>query len=235
MTGLTETVRRRRTGGIDRATKTATQNFIRRVTTFSDVDLDRLDGDEQARLVQVVNKATHDLHGHNWERLSSKERKVWETLAEKAAGRPGAFKAERDAASLGERAAALARRAARPKAAKPGGESGLFELLGDYLARNILHAEHVLVFTVVLAQLVRAEPLAPLSRIEGEGENVTLVADRKYGVLGVDHNPEAELLTRWIEPLEHLAVNNLLDVERDGPTYRIKIGSRTRRALWGPS
>jgi hypothetical protein len=168
--------------------------------------------------------------------LSDKEVGRYERLVEKSAGLPrGQFRRDRDEVALRGKAATLARRIARPSRPKPGAEAGLFELLGRDLAEGTLWAEHVLVLAVVLAQLLRAEPLAPGARVEGEGENVTLVVDRRFGILGVDHDPEAELLSRWIEPLEHLSVNDLLDVDRDGPEYRIRIGSRTRRALWGQS
>jgi hypothetical protein len=233
---VSETVRRRRRGGINRDTKTATETFIRRRhTTLRDVNLERLDDGEQAELVGLIQKATADItSGHNFGRLTRKESGRYERLVEKSAALPpGQFRQDRDAVAIRDKAVTLARRIAMPSRPRSGGEAGLFELLGRDLAEGTLWAEHVLVLAVVLAQLLRAEPLAPQARIEGEGENVTLVADRRYGVLGVDHDPEAELLARWIEPLEHLSVNDLLDVDRDGAEYRIKIGSRTRRALWG--
>jgi hypothetical protein len=229
---------RRRRGGVSSDTREATETFIRRRhATLRGVDLGRLDDGEQAELVGLIQKATADItSGHNFGRLTGKETGRYERLVEKSAALPvGQFKRDRDEVALRGKAATLARRIARPSHPRAGAEAGLFELLGRDLAEGTLWAEHVLVLAVVLAQLLRAEPLAPGARVEGEGENVTLVADRRYGILGVDHDPEAGLLTRWIEPLEHLAVNDLLDVERHGGEFRIGLGSRTRRALWGTS
>jgi hypothetical protein len=201
---------------------------------LGDLDVERLGEGARADLVALVEKArAGDGRGRNLEQLTPKEQKRLERLLERLAGLPARhFERGRDVEKLHQRVAALARRAAKPIRPGLGREAGLFELLGRDLSEGTLWAEHVLVLTVVLAQLLRAEPLAPQARIEGEGLDVTLVADRRYGVLGVDHDPEAELLARWIEPLEHLAVNQLLDVDRDGAEYRIKMGGRVRAALW---
>jgi hypothetical protein len=232
---LAEAVRRRR-GGVNAATKEAAETFIRRQTTFRDPDLDRLDDGEQRELVEVIGKATDGIpNGSNFSRLSAKEKARYEQLVEKAAGAPGAFAAERDAAALRGRVAALARRAAKAARPKAGGEAALFEVIGDHLAGNILHAEHVACLAVILAQLQTGKTFAPEARLEGGGDDAILVVHDRFGLVGADRDEYGLIAGRWRDAVQHLHRNGYLALSKQGPEWRIGIGSRTRRALWGRS
>ena len=228
MTGLLT----RRRGGVNRDTKQATENFIKRQTTFTGVDLDRLEDDEQRDLVALIDKATRDiLGGSNLSRLSAKETRRYETLVEKTAGQHGAFAAERDAAALRDKARALARRATRTARPKQGGEASLFETVGDHLARNILHAEHVACLGIVLAQLLDGKTLAPEARIEGGGDDVTLVVHDRFGLIGADRDQHDLVAGRWRDAVQHLHRNNYVTLTKQGPEWRIGLSPRTLKAL----
>jgi hypothetical protein len=233
MSALTRT---RRRSGLNRETRQVVLDFVRRNTTFRGLDLDRLHDGEQRELAQLVHAATVPSGGTNFSQLDKKQRHAYERLTEKLAGQPGAFKAERNANDLRTRASALARRAAKPIRPKPEREVAFLEQIGDHLARNILHAEHAAALAVIVPQLLSGQTYAPGARIEmGEGDAATLVVDKRFGLIGLDRDPKGMLSGGWQDAVRHLSRNGYLRLEESGPEFKIQLGSRTRRALWGTS
>jgi hypothetical protein len=68
-----------------------------------------------------------------------------------------------------------------------------------------------------------------MNRVEGRRDDATLVVDDvKYGILGVP----AHGLENWQQLLEWLERQQFLVIERGrGPTWRIRLGPKTLKAL----
>jgi hypothetical protein len=221
---------RRRRGGIDRDTKRMIEDSIRRTTVFPSVDLKRLSDDEQHELAQLFHEASAPGGGTNFRQLSDKQRRAWEDLVEKTAGQPGAFAAERNANDLRTKAAALARRAARAAVPTPKREQAFLGLLGQDLRYGTIDIEDVAALIAVLAALFDGDGLAPGSSVSG-GD---LLVDRRFGLAPASRDEDG-FLARWESSLKWLSEAEYLAVERNGANYSIRVGTKTREALWGSS
>jgi hypothetical protein len=231
MSGLLAGPRRRR-GAISRDTKEATSVFVKRNTALSGIDLDRLDESELVDLVGLVAKVSDGIpNGHNFSRFSRKEQRQYEGLLEKAAGLArGTFAAERDAAVLRGKAESLARRARRVAIPTAERERSFLGRLGEDLRAGHIHAVDLCLLAAVAGALFNGEGFAPGSSISGSGDSLALTVDRRFGIVGADRDDDG-LLARWEESLEWLGTRQYLDVRRDGPSYSIRLGPSTLKAL----
>jgi hypothetical protein len=111
-------------------------------------------------------------------------------------------------------------------------EAGLIQELGDHLARGYLSADMIGVFMLVCVELERGEAFAPRGRVERDpdGEPV-LVVSRSYG-LTTERMDWRGSLSSWQKGLTHLAKNRWLELDASsGNEYRIRLGSRAKRAM----
>jgi len=188
---------------------------------------DRIDNEEKLRLFELCSQASYG-GGFNTTRLSRRELRTWEKLVEKAAAAPGAFDKAREAGQLAVKVAELATRARkpapRPVLAEEGSVTLPREWVLDFVRDGILQPEDLAVLVFILAMFENGQTLSRGTRFEGD---TLLISD--LGLFDADQDP----MTRfgaWHEALKHLATNNFVDVERFGPTWRVKLGSRSLRA-----
>jgi hypothetical protein len=227
MTGVKEAIRGRRRG-VSTSARESAELFLKQ--RHHGVDIDRLDDDQVRELLDVIDKVKVD-GGTNFKRLSRKERRRFEALTERACLlAPGAFQRERDEANLRDKAAALAKRAAQIAAPTPHREQAFIGQLGEGLREGSIDIEDVATLIAVLAALLEGQGLAPYSTVSG-GE---LVVDRRYGVAPASRD-EIGVLARWQGNLQWLADAGYLEVERNGANYSIRVGAKTRAALWESS
>jgi len=226
MTGLTAALRNRR--GVSNEAREWAELFLKQ--HHHGVAIGRLDDDQVRELCELINKVKVD-GGVNFTALGRKERRRYEQLVERAALlAPGAFQRERDEQALRGKAAALAKRAARLAVPTPQREQGFLGQLGEGLREGTIDIEDVATLIAVLAALLEGQGLAPYSTVSG-GE---LIVDRRYGVAPASRD-EIGVLARWQGNLQWLADAGYLEVERSGSNYSIRVGAKTRAALWESS
>jgi hypothetical protein len=189
---------------------------------------ERLGPGEQLELYELSREACED-GVLSLGRLGKKVRR-WERLVERGADRPGIFEKARADETLRAEIAKVVAEATRPprriRYEEPGAVVLPRQWIFEWLARPapVLWLQHIAVLVFVLAQLENGESLAPGSRIEGSGDDATLVLDPSYG-LGATLDPQ-DRFSRWGKDLDHLARNRLLEVERQGREVRIRRGRR---------
>jgi len=202
------------------------------------VDWKRLDDGEAAELVELTRKGNTPEGFRLAAALSERELRKWEALIEKGAEAPDVFEAARKDADLRADLAQLAARAKRapkrPRFEQRGCVVLPREIVFDWFALTAPPLEigdlGLLVF--VLGQLENGEALTPGGRIEGAGDDTTLIIDDRLG-LGTKADPDARLVGTWRDALAHLGLpeNGLLEVERGGGHVRVKRGRLIREAL----
>jgi hypothetical protein len=226
MSGLAGAVRRRR--GVSTSARESAELFLKQ--RHHGVDIDRLDDDQVRELLDLIDKVKVD-GGVNFKVLGRKERRRYEQLVERAALlAPGAFQRERDEVALRSKAATLAKRAARLAVPTPQREQAFLGQLGEDLREGAIDIEDIAVLIAVLGSLFEGEGSAPGSSVSG-GE---LIVDRRYGVAPASRD-ENGFLSRWEPSLQWLGEAGYLAVERSGPNYSIRVGAKTRAALWEES
>jgi hypothetical protein len=205
--------------------------FTARVDAKAILDLDE---GEQAELVALVAVTRGDSRREANLGLLGDDRGRLEELVERLAGlEPGTFEAERKRASMLAKVTALATRARtpppRPKFEQPGAVVLPRQWAFEFLRDGILHAEHLLLLTVLLAMFETGEPLVNASFEEG-GE--VLVLDRRN--FGAGRFDPRGTLGRWTKLLAHLERNGFfVVVSNRGPAIRVRRGPRALAVLKG--
>lgn len=199
-------------------------------TTGVRIEPGGLDPAEQNQLVTLARKAESEGGGIDRAALTSRERKTFDGLLEGAAGlEPGTFaKQRKDAEALAQIEQLAVEARARPLSRKQ--EQSLLVELHQQMAAGCLRLEHVGTLVAILAQMQRAAPFAPGSRIERDGDHVVLVFNETYGMLGqADANGRGGNRKRVLRQLE---ANAWITVERiGGPEVAIRLGRRALRVL----
>jgi hypothetical protein len=188
-----------------------------------------LEDDEARELVSLTRKAGAE-GGFNSSLLAAREAKHFERLAEKGAGKPGAFGRVREAAHLQVQTSQLGARARKRKPLRPQAEARLVHDVHEHLEASYLHAEHVALLYLLVGQFQTGRAFAPRTHFEGAGDALVLVVDINYGLVPERVDPESKFCN-WQRVLDHLATNSWVAVERKGSTIRIRLGSRTLAAL----
>jgi hypothetical protein len=197
------------------------------------LDLVRLDDDEKLKLLDLVRKATPEdqigYGGVNLRQLDRGGRRVLEALVEKAAGLDeGSLDRQRKDAQALHKVAALAKEALRPQPPTREQENGLILEFAEQFEKGYAWPVHAGLVLFVAGQIIRAKPLAPNSRIEGQGLDAALVIDLNVG-LGTKYDPEQRL--SWQRDLGHVCANEWLAQERHGHELHLRLGKRLLRLL----
>jgi hypothetical protein len=193
------------------------------------VRFDRLDDDEARELVELSEKCVAGW-GVDWTKLGRKDRARWEALVEQAGALgDGFFQRMRDEAKLRSEIGELAREAAKPAAPSVREQERLIALLHAHVRDGILHLDRLAVLVYVLGQLLMAEPIAPGSRLENGGDQITLVLRRDLG-LGYAHDPLGRF-PKWTDAVKQLTRVGWLASESNGNELRVRLGPRALRAL----
>jgi hypothetical protein len=195
-------------------------------------DFDRLPEDEQRRAIELVREA--DQGTWAWERLGDRKRKELEKLIERAADTPGIFQ---DTRSM-EEIVALAGEANRQAVRRPfrrSEEKGLLHELGEQLAGGFASVNTVSAIVMTLIAMERGQAFGPQGRVErdADGEPV-LVIDGRFG-LSTERQDWRGTLAAWQQGLTQASRNGWVEIDRSGGgnEWRVKLGSRARRAMRG--
>jgi hypothetical protein len=194
----------------------------------------RLNEEEQVELLQLaVNARTR--RGIEVERLNERDRSRYEQIVEKAARRPGVFQAlrqERELVQLRRALEPIAREARKPPRRIDVHEPGSITLPKDVCFDAFDTDEPYLwistlgMLAFVVSQLENGACLAPNGRVEGAGDDAALVIDKRKG-FGIRFDGDEQRLT-WRDDLDHLAANDMLDLEEIRGSLYIRRGARLR-------
>jgi len=217
---LTDAVRRR--SGVSDEARDWAARFLKQ--HHHGVDVGRLDDNEVSELIELINKVKQD-DGVNLTRLSKREHRRYEALAERACGlKPGSFEAERNEQNLRDRAAGIAARAAPTPT--PRAERSLLGALGRGLQSGDLDIEDVAALVPVIAALILGEGLAPYSSV-ADGQ---LRIDRRYGPAAASRD-DLGVLSHWRQSLARLDEAGYLEVETRSGEFGVRLGPKTKAAL----
>jgi hypothetical protein len=226
---IIERRRSRNTRGLTHDDVTALKSWLARHIDVP-VRVDRLDGDDQRALRDLVRRASTETGGRNLRQLDKRELARFEALVERAGGlEAGELKRRRQEEETARKIVALGRRAARPAQPRGGEEIALLTLMHQHVRDGFLTLDGVAVLVFVLGQILAAEAISPGARIEGTGDTLVLVLDANVG-LGQDFDPDAAI-TRWKPALDHAALNGWLRLDKRGRHWSVSLGPRTVEVL----
>jgi hypothetical protein len=226
---IIERRRSRNTRGLTHDDVTALKGWLARHIDVP-VRVDRLDGDDQRALRDLVRKASTEGGGRNLNQLDRRELREFERIVERAGGlEAGELKRRREEEATARKIAALGRRASRPAQPRGGEEIALLTLLHEHVRDGYLSLEMLAVFTFLAGQILAAEALSPGARIEGRGDETTLVIDTQLG-LGADYDPDGNV-SRTKPAIQHLGDNGWLRLGQPGRHLHVQLGARTLQVL----
>jgi hypothetical protein len=190
----------------------------------------RLDDDEALALVKLTDKAAQG-RGFDPKRLDKKEQGELEALVEKGAALGlGWFRTTRETDAATREVRRMIAEASRPPQPTVADEERLVRVLHALVKQRALHIDRLGVFIYILGQILSYEAESPGARLEGAGDETTLVLNRTLG-LGLDHDPHSNATVRWQKAVEQLARNQLLEVDQLGQEFHVRMGERTLTAL----
>lgn len=186
------------------------------------------DGDTQ-HLVTCAESAVENGTGIDRSKL---DRKFWAIVARGCGLDAGHFERQareaRDAAKAARRDAEQRRlRLSRKQ------EQGLLHAFYEELAGDGMWIDDVAAVTAIAAMFAAGKTLAPASRFEGSGDDLTLVIDIRWGLLGRAHGEGG--LDGYMQRLDYLCGEGWFKVAKSGPTWRVRLGPRLRGVLELPT
>ena len=196
-------------------------------------DLGKLEPDEQLEVVRLVRAASggasvSDAERFNPGKLPENDQRRLEELVEKAAGKPGAFHAQREAKASESQFVELARSARRLRVGEIEERSLLAELHARVLEGH-LDLSYASCLLALVMQWVTGEPFSPGATFAGSGEDAVLHVDMRRGLYG-GRDPDG-IFAASKAYLDHLGRYGWLSIERNGPSWEIALGPRTLAAL----
>jgi hypothetical protein len=205
------------------------------------VDLNRLAArDAQAALgllqkAEVESKNRDVRGGLEWGRLDEKEQARLEGFIARAAGLDAdVFAKTREEHRLKNELNQILADGRRHEQMLRSEVRDCFSILYGYVESGHLWFEHAGLIVLLFAAFQSGNPLGDRQRFEGSGDDLTLVFDHRFGLLGgrVDPNGRAG---NWKRVLDHLVKHRWFTLERRGPEWRLKLGPRSLATLRGTS
>jgi hypothetical protein len=201
---------------------------------LADVDLSRLGDRDGLRAMALLNQlCLEGRDGYSWEQLTEKERKQLERLLAKASGLgPDAFQKAREEAEMIAEIKRLAYSPRRTPLTRKQTDDFLSTLFVK-LQTTHWFGEHLVVFLACASQLTSGKTFAAGARVEGRGDQATLIFRVADGPARIGSNG-ADCIASWRWSLPWLARFEWLTMEEHRGEVRVRLGKAAIRALGGP-
>lgn len=200
------------------------------------IDFAKLNENERDKLLSLTNEMTEG-PGTSIERLGKRDRSAWEKLVEKACGREGCFAKLREQATFRAEMAKIEQSVRKPPRRVRYEQEGsirlprkLFEQFDRKGKNPAVAVPTAGMLVLVLACLENGVALSPNSRLEGDGDDTTLVIDKRLG-LGERFGPPMD----WPRRLDRLAKLGWLRVEHRRQLVYVGRGPLVLKTIKGES